>query len=215
MCMVGVCDGCTLHVHICGLWCVCNVYVCVGHVCVWCVCCKYACVSVSVCPGQPSPRRPPPGCCGSETRPTGCRTLSPMQTFPVHRRRRGALEGFGGPALVGGGGGVCPDEPAPAPASALRASCRRGLSAFSPRGPSVAHTPSSRERGRRGAGGLSVPRARQTSFCCRGRAGAKPLGRKITPISALMAHKVILSSDPGAGLPAFCELVTNPRQGLG
>ena len=170
-----------------------------------------------VCPGDPSPCRHPPGCCGAETHPTVCRGLSPTWTLPVNRRRRGP-GGVWGAALVGGWGRRLPER-TPSCTCLCSASCRRGLSAFSPRGPSTVHTvrpPRStlgppRALGRRVLGGLSVPLACQTSYRCRGRAGAKPLGRKITPVSALMAHEVILW-DTGAGFSVFCKPVTTPRR---
>ena len=113
--------------------------------------------------------------------------------------------------MLGGGGGDCPKSrllhlP-------LLCVLQAGLSAVSPRGPSTAHMVRlPRALGTWALGGLSILPARHTSYRCRGQAGAKPLGRKITPISALMAHKVILLWDTEAGLPVFCKPVTTPRR---
>ena len=216
MCVCGVCVWCLCVCLYMVCICVC-VYgvcvrcpcVCVYRVCV-CVCVCGVCVSVCICPGHPSPCRHPPGCCGAETRPTVCRGLSPTRTLPVNRRCWGP-GGVWGAALVGGWGRRLPEEPPPAPASALRPAggplCRL------PAGTQhSAHRASAAGAGELGPGGLSVLPARHTSYRCRGQAGAKPLGRKITPISALMAHKVILLWDTGAGLPVFCTPVTTPRR---
>ena len=130
MCVCGVCVWCLCvclyMVCICVcVRCVCTVSVCVCvygvRVCVRvsCVCVCGVCVSVCICPGHPSPCRHPPGCCGAETRPTVCRGLSPTRTLPVNRRCWGP-GGVWGAALVGGWGRRLPEEPPPAPASALR-----------------------------------------------------------------------------------------------
>ena len=106
--MMCVCDGCALHVHICGLCGVGNVYVCIGHVCVWCVCPKCAYVSA---PASRAPGGPLPAAAGLRPGPRGVGPSAPRRPFRYTGHVGGPWRGLGGRPLLGGGGGICPDEP--------------------------------------------------------------------------------------------------------